>query len=239
MGNKNNKKIIGITGGMGPQASAEFYKMLIGKSISNYQARNNDDFPEILIDSIPVPDFISNIDNLNKARDMLIDRIERMNFYPVNFIGIACNTAHILIEELRLCSAVPIVSIIEEVKKTILTNGYRRVGLLSTKTTQDRGLYDSVEDSKIKLLKPNKDLQDLLEEIIRGVIAGKERTELEDKFKIICNYFIKEQKLDTVILGCTELPLIFPGDLDIKSINTLEILANSLLKLYFEQNYEN
>ena len=145
-----------------------------------------------------------------------------MNFYPVNFIGIACNTAHILIEELRLCSAVPIVSIIEEVKKTILTNGYRRVGLLSTKTTQDRGLYDSVEDSKIKLLKPNKDLQDLLEEIIRGVIAGKERTELEDKFKIICNYFIKEQKLDTVILGCTELPLIFPGDLDIKSINTLE-----------------
>ena len=60
------------------------------------------------------------------------------------------------------------------------------------------------------------------------------RVELEEKFRSICKYFIEYQKLDAVILGCTELPLIFPKDLDIRSINSMNVLADALLKIYFK-----
>lgn len=47
-------KIIGVLGGMGPQASVELYRLLIEGAKVRYGAQNNDDYPEILIDSVPI-----------------------------------------------------------------------------------------------------------------------------------------------------------------------------------------
>jgi len=52
-------KIIGIIRGMGPQASCELYRLLIEGARHRYGSKNNDEYPEILIDSVPVPDFLS------------------------------------------------------------------------------------------------------------------------------------------------------------------------------------
>lgn len=53
------KKVIGILGGMGPQASARLVQILVEMSTKEFGAKNCDDFPEIVLDSIPIPDFIS------------------------------------------------------------------------------------------------------------------------------------------------------------------------------------
>ena len=62
-----NNQIIGIIGGMGPQASAEFYRVLIHRARKQYGAHENNDYPEILIDSVPVPDFLSDTKNMEEA----------------------------------------------------------------------------------------------------------------------------------------------------------------------------
>lgn len=226
-------KIIGVIGGMGPQASCEFYRLLIDKSIKDYGVVNNDDFPEILIDSVPVPDFIENTKNLSKARNILMDRVRRMCNYPVDTIGIACNTAHILLEDLRYVSSAPIVSIIEEVAKELNHKRYEKIGLLATPTTYKMGIYDVINNDLLKIVQPNRKAQSRLEEIIYKVISGKDKELLKRKITPLIESFITRERLDALILGCTELPLICPNHLAIRIIDSLDVLADSLLKFYF------
>lgn len=229
---KNKKKIIGVLGGMGPQASSEFHRLLIEKSISKYGVKNNDEFPEILIDSVPVPDFISDTKYLEEAEKMLIDRVKRMSRYPVDYMCIACNTAHILLDKLRSESKVYVFSILEEILNEINKFNLTKIGLLATMTTYRLGLYDKVINHK-QIIKPSINDQNELDEIIRGVIAGKDVDNLKNKLSILANKFIKDNRLEAVILGCTELPLIFPQIKKVKILNSLDVLVDAILRKYY------
>ena len=227
-----NNKIIGVIGGMGPYASAYFYKLLLDKSRDFYGAKNNNDYPEILIDSIPVPDFISDTKNLEKARGILSERMKRMNDYGVSVIGMTCNTAHILYKDLAKLSEVGFVSIIDAVSEKVSDLGLKKVGLLATQTTIFQGLYREAL-SKTEIFCVNTDLRTQLlhEKIIRNVIAGK-----EVQTKQLINQvekFIKRENLEGIILGCTEMPLIFPKERFVNVIDCLDVLASKLLEKYY------
>lgn len=224
---KNMANIIGVIGGMGPMASAEFYNMLITKSVRDFGAKNNDDFPEILIDSVPVPDFISDKRHLRTARAMLVDRIRRLNGFGVGQICIACNTAHILLSDFRKVSKVPVISIMKEVAERIQNNGYRRIGLLATPVTYRSGLYPK------SVIIPSEKEQEKLETFIRSVIAGEPIASIKKRIAPLAHAFIKKHRLDAVILGCTELPLIFPRDTHVAVIDTLDVLADAVLSHYY------
>ena len=94
----SRKKAIAILGGMGPEASAYLYRVLIESSIKHFRARNNDDFPEILLYSIPVPDFISSDINRSEALKMLKERVKQINSLSISSLCLACNTAHVLLK---------------------------------------------------------------------------------------------------------------------------------------------
>src|SRR5436853_459051 len=99
-----NKSSIGILGGMGPEASVYMYKTLIELSVKHFGAKNNDDFPEIILHSIPVPDFISNTRSKNTALKMLMDSVMDFNKLNISCLSIACNTAHLLLSDLQKVS---------------------------------------------------------------------------------------------------------------------------------------
>lgn len=226
--NVSSKKIIGVLGGMGPQASAEFYRILIEKSTQEFQLASNDDFPEIVIDSIPVPDFISNTKNMHEARTLLLDRVKRLNAFGVGQLCIPCNTAHLLIDDLRQVSSVPIVSILEQMRKVVENKGYKNVGLFASPTTLRMNLYD-VFPKDIRVIPADEEIRSKLNTIIRGVISGKDRATLRKKLTDIAVPFIKTHAIDALILGCTELPLVAPIGLSVPVISSLDVLASSVL----------
>ena len=96
-----NKHIIGVLGGMGPQASNELYRLLIEGARMNFGAKHNDEFPEILIDSVPVPDGFSHPEQMELVATMLEDRVKRMTLYGVTTISLACNTVCIYKDRLH------------------------------------------------------------------------------------------------------------------------------------------
>ena len=73
------KRPIAIIGGMGPEASVYIYNLLIKQSIDLFGAVNNEDFPEIIIHSMPVPDFISSDERQDEALEMLKKRVTEIN----------------------------------------------------------------------------------------------------------------------------------------------------------------
>lgn len=228
---KNN--VIGILGGMGPQASIELNRMLIEKSVQNYGAKDNDSFPDILINSIPVPDFISNETHKEKALKILKVRVKRMDAFGVGTLCIACNTAHILLPDLQKITSTPFISIIDEVHKIVIGKKYKKVGLLATITTYKSKLYEN-KLTECQVIKPKKSMQQLFDRSIRNVIGGKDRLKIQQKIAPVIYSFIKENSLEAIILGCTEIPLIVPSDLPVPVINSLDVLAEALLKHYYQ-----
>jgi aspartate racemase len=233
----NNKSTIGVIGGMGPYASAHFYNLLLNKSNTLYHAKDNDTYPEIIIDSVPVPDFISNTEKLPKATEMLVDRVTKLRTYGCSVIGMACNTGHLLYKELSDASGGIFVSMIDLVAKQAKDKELKRVGILATATTINMGLYrNSLNKYSIESVYADDMMQIVHEEIIRELIAGKKDYSHKEFLFALTHKFVREKQLDGIILGCTELPLVFPNEEFSNVIDCMDVLADELLSKYYSKS---
>ncbi len=228
----NKFKTIGLIGGMGPLASGYFYNLLIKKSEKDFGAKNNNDYPRIIMDSLPVPDFISDTKHLTLAKEMLMKSVKQLNKYGVDTIGMVCNTAHILYKELQEESKGEFLSMIELVANKAQKLHLKRVGILATPTTLKSGLYQgALLKRKIYSIEINHSKR--LEKIVRELVAGNINNNQSHYLYKITNQFVKQYRLDGVILGCTELPLVFPKKRFSNVLDCLDILADELLRRYY------
>lgn len=224
-----NKQKIGIIGGMGPFASSRLLEILLNRSCF-LGAKNSGDFPEIILDSIPIEDFISDTKSISISKKILSSKVNNLTKQNCQKIAIACNTAHIMFPELNKISGGIMVSIIDAVKDKVLASNATRVGLIATPTTIKTGLYQkALSNTKVNLTLPDRSLIRLAEKAIRAEISGKTNKQLStDLFNETISFMVKN-KLDLVILGCTELPLVFKDYKSDKFIDCLEALSEILI----------
>ncbi len=228
------KSAIGILGGMGPEASGYMYKILIDLSIKYFKAKNNDDFPEIVLYSVPVPDFISNDKEKHKALKMLKEKVRALNRLNILCLSLACNTAHMLLADLQSVSAIPFVSMIDEVVSVVKKDKKKTIGILGTPMTLQIGFYqDRLAEHGIVSVMPHESDYTTIERIIRNVISGKV-TRQDKKLLLEMADELRERGAEGIILGCTELPLVFPSKYKIPVYNSVEILSLSLLRRYYQ-----
>lgn len=230
----NKNKIIGLIGGMGPFAGARFCTLLLEKSSRVFGAKNGDEFPEIVLDSVPVPDFISDTKRLPEAETMLVSRIKKLNRFGCTTIAMVCNTGHILFPLLSSVSGVKMVSLINAVRDRVVAKKFKRVGLLATRTTIKSNLFQNAFlGTGINIVNPDNKTIDICEKVIRGVIANTNSKRLINELITRTDEFIKKRKLDGIILGCTELPLAFPQNKLNDIIDCLDVLSDALLEDFF------
>lgn len=222
---------IGILGGMGPQASARLYELLIEGTKAYTPAAIDSDYPEIVLLNVPVPSFISNKKELQKAKQMLIEHTILLEQAGCLVNGIACNTAHILLSDLQAVTKVPFLSIPKLVAKKVQASGFERVGLLATPVTLSSTLFDEALKG-IEIVRPSNGVANKIATLIYKQLNGRIDTKDRKKLGQIVDEFKKTQKLDAVILGCTELPLVY-GKADKTVIDTLQLLSDALLEAYF------
>ena len=220
---------------MGPFAGARFCMLLLEKSSKIYGARDGDKFPEIILDSVPIQDFISDSKSLPKARKMLVSRIKKLNKFGCTKIAMVCNTGHLLFPELSKASEGRMISLIDVVRDKVLASNFKRVGLLATRTTIKSNLYkNAFAGTNVNIINPNNETIEICEKIIKGRIANINSRELTSKLLVKTNEFLEKQKLDGIILGCTELPLAFPKNKPKKFIDCLDVLSDTLLEDYYK-----
>jgi len=215
---KKTKKI-GIIGGMGPFASANFLQSLL-KEIS-IQGIN---MPEIILDSVAIKDFISDEKEVKPALILLKDRVNQLDNLNVDLIVMTCNTAHILHPQLSKNSRALFPSLIDLVEKEVGKSNLNRIGLLATPTTIKANLYSN------KIL-PSKKLQKILEKLIKKAIISPVSLHEDEQLILEVQKFINKSSLDGLILGCTELSLIFPDPkiFKVPVFNSLIVLTNSVI----------
>lgn len=220
---------IGIIGGMGPQASAQLVELLVRKSPEHFEIHDDSDFPEIVLVSVPVPNFVESKENMKKAAQIVSDRAKLLEVAGCSVAGIACNTAHLFLPEVQRATRVPFLSMPRLVGQHITTHGWRRVGLLATPNTLGSRLYDDALPPGVELVRPAHDAADQIERCIMRQLAGKPGPRDREQLRALVEQFRTAQRLDAVILGCTELPLVLGETDDQTIIDTLAILADGLL----------
>lgn len=230
---KYKNKAIGIIGGMGPEASAHFYQMLISHAQKDYNIMKNEDFPEIYLASIPVPDFITNEKREGEALEMLLKRVEEMDKLPISFFCMACNTGHLLIDKLKTKTGKPFVSLLDELPKFLKRQKVKKAGLLATPTTIKTKLYHKpLEKVDIEIITPRNGDQQLLGQIILETIGGKNLEHNKVLVQKIARRLL-DKGAEAIVESCTEIPLIFPKQHLVPVFDTLEILAQAVLRKYY------
>jgi aspartate racemase len=237
---KKQTRKIGIIGGVGPQATHYLYGKIIELSQRTYGAANNDDYPHLTIESLPIPDFISNTDKLPVALNMLSECVNRLEEQQVNRICIASNTVHLTLPELQKSTSIRFISMIDEVSEKCLHYGFKQVGLLGTPVLTKSNLYvEALAKRQIKLITPEKEKLHIIEEIIRGVLSGNHHNIDKNTYTSLIHALF-DQGANAIILGCTELPLAIDYSVYGKRIiNSDEVLAEAIVDYFYHDKSYN
>lgn len=228
------QKTIGILGGMGPDASVRLYQMMIELAWEKYGASSSDEYPEILINNVPVPDFFDDPSKVDDGVFLLKSRVRALSRLNLDCLAMACNTAHTTMVDLQTETKVPFVELPVEVAEYIARDGYGQVGLLATPLTVHAGVYDvPLRERGVEVVNPTEEELSEIGKTVHEVLAGKFKDGKMRLLKVADR--MKRSGAEAIVLGCTELPLIFPGNYSLKTYNSLQILAQSLLKRYYRK----
>jgi aspartate racemase len=223
-----SEKIIGILGGMGPEATADLYLRIIKAT----PAKRDQDHPRVIIYSnSKVPDRTAAIVGTGSSPlPELIRAGKRLEEAGADFIIIPCNTAHYFLEPLQNELRVPIINMIKlsAERARSLYPKIKRAGLLASDGTVKSGLYtEAYKEGGVEMLQLTPDRQaDVMKAIYQCIKAG---NLIDGGFLLrsVSNDLIKVGA-EMIICGCTEVSLVLKdGDLPVPVLDPLQILAEA------------
>jgi len=139
-----NEKVVGIIGGMGPEATIDLMQRLIRLT----PAANDVDHIHAIVDNDPkIPSRIKAIiDGEGESPEQhLVEMARRLESFGADFLVLPCNTAHYYYHALQDSVHIPVLNMIElTVNDFILRFPFARsVGLLGSDAIRITGLYDA------------------------------------------------------------------------------------------------
>ncbi len=207
-------KTVGIIGGIGPESTIEYYRLII----ASYRQRQRDgSYPPLLINSIDMKRMLdlAGANELAALTQYLRGEVQKLAQAGADFGALASNTPHLVFDALNHQSPIPLISIVETACDAAKALGLRRVGLFGTRFTMQGRFYADVFDREgIVLVTPSPDEQTYIHnkymgELVNGVVLPETR----ERLLAIVARLKDEEGISGLILGGTELPLILGGEM--------------------------
>ncbi|WCM94624.1 amino acid racemase [Acidovorax sp. NCPPB 2350] len=232
---------VGILGGMGPAAGADFVRLFVQACTERMQALHipvrDQAYPEHWLAQVPVPDRTAALEDpspgAHQPGDALLQATGRLAALGVHAIAIACNTAHAwhgLLQE--RFPQITVLHAVREVAVLLRARGVQRVGLLATQGTYRAGLYraELLREGIECLEPPEAGRERLMQGIYDGVKAGD--LELARRcFSDVAQALRNEAGAQVIVMGCTEIPLAFTeADAGVALVNPAQVLAEALAR---------
>lgn len=219
-----NKKTLGVIGGLGPVATANFIELVATMT----EAATDQEHMEMIVYNSPsIPDRTGYIlDNTKPSPLAQMAAIgNKLAQQGADYIAIPCMTAHYFYPQLSERIPVPIIHALEETIRHLQEHGIHRVGIMATDgTIASRIFHEVLERYGMEPVTPDVNEQkDMMHLIYRNIKAGL-APEMDRFYRV--RDTLMQNGAEAIILGCTELALIKrdhsigPG-----FINTLEVLA--------------
>jgi aspartate racemase len=219
-------KTIGLIGGMSWESSLLYYR-LINRGVQ--QRLGGLHSAELLMHSV---DFAP-IENLQHTGDwegaskILIEAARRLEAGGADFFLIGTNTMHQVAPAVAEAVDIPLLHIADATAQLLVSNDLRRVGLLGTAFTMELEFYrERIERHGIEVVVPELHDRQMVHDIIyQELCLGKVDDDSREVYLAIIDR-LREQHIDGVILGCTEISLLLDSrHTDMPLYDTTEIHA--------------
>jgi aspartate racemase len=226
-------KKIGLIGGIGPESTLLYYQKLVYGAQEKFGAHY---FPRLTIESLNVFEVLA----FCQAKDTagliryLMNGIDSLVASGAELIALTGITPHIVFDDICRCSSVPLVSIVESSREAAMRAGFNRVGLLGTSFTMREDFFKRpLMSAGINVITPCDDEMNFIAEKITSELEFGVITETTRRsFVNIIQRLADEEKIDAVLLGCTELPLLLRDvPLPVEPLDTVQIHVDKLLQM--------
>ncbi len=190
--------------------------------------------PEVSLHNHPLNEYMKYIESgdWKSVAQLMLSSTNKLYKLGADFLISPDNTIHQSFPFVKKYSPLPWLHISEEVTKVAIQNNYKKVGILGTKFLMEGPVYrEKFEEKNIEYLIPQLEQRIkinviIFDELTYGIIQEESM-----------NYFLsvienlKFKGCDSVVLGCTEIPLIvLPQDSSLPVLDSTRILARAALK---------
>ena len=241
MNKKNEIKMVGVVGGVGPEASNKFCELLIKNTSAK---RDQDNIPFLHFCNPQIPDrtdFI--IGQGENPVNELINTSRSLEAAGADFLVIPCNTAHYFLSEVQESVSVPIIDMTKILVKSVLSGHppIKKIGLLATTGSIRGEIYQNYFKSvgvEVVLL-DNEDQAELVMGAIYGDAGIKAGKKILPKKKLMrAAEKLIDMGAEGIVLGCTEIPLVLKQkDFGIRLYDPMDLTAKEIVKYVCEDSW--
>lgn len=202
-------RVAGIIGGIGPESTIEYYRLII----QLYRQKvPSGAYPQIVITSIDMKRMLDLVgaNNLTELTAYLLTEVRRLANAGADFGLLASNTPHVVFDALVHQSPLPLISIVEVTCQAAEKQGLKRIGLFGTRfTMQNRFYSDTLDKAGITTVLPSPQEQTYIHDKYMGeLVNGIFLPDTREGLLSIVSRLRREERIEGLILGGTELPLI-------------------------------
>lgn len=225
--------ILGVIGGMGPMAGIYFCELVTQKTLASKDGEHID----MVLCSFPrIPDRTAYL--LDKSNPSPVDEIVRIGKSLVSqgctVIAVPCVTSFALYDEYAPEIDAKIIHMPDETALYLKKNGVKKVGIMATDGTVHTGIFQSsCQKQGIVTVVPDEIHQEMVMSVIYDQVKAGAPVD-EKMFAEICGH-MQAQGAEKIILGCTELSLVFRGKHPSVCVDAMEVLAVSCIKTIGKQ----
>lgn len=197
------KKKLGVLGGMGPEATVDFYKKIVDHTQVNSDREHID---IIIYNHASIPDRTECIlcGKQEYLWDIISADIKMMSDAGCEYFAIPCNTCHYFADRLQEYTGGRFINMIEETAAYVASKGCRKAGVMATDGTVKRGMYHkALEAHGIETVYPSEEMQKKVMSLIYDQIKRGEKGDKHQFIEIVNE--LKAAGCDCIILACTEL----------------------------------
>jgi len=198
---------LGVLGGMGPLATADFLRKLVENTMA---AQDQEHIPVLMYGDCTTPDRTASIVGRGVSPlPKLLEGIRFLDRAGAQAICIPCNSAHHWYDDMAAASSVPVLHIaqasVDEVRRKMPEA--RVVGVMSTLGTYETGLYrNALHTHGYEVLAPTRGEFDTL--VSPGIADVKANLiDAASRSFSVAAQSLLDRGADIIILGCTEIPL--------------------------------
>jgi aspartate racemase len=225
--------IIGVLGGMGPLAGADFVSRL---TLATEAARDQDHLRTVLWSDPTVPDRTeAALRGGPSPLPAMLAGVRILEQAGAGCLAIPCNTAHLWADEIAAATPLPLLHIVDAAAGALAARGVTAgmIGVMGTTATLALGLYQTRLAARgYACLTPD---ETEMREAVSPAIARVKANDLAGATAPLLGVarHLAERGAQAVVLGCTEIPLALRGPDAAASglvlIDTIDALARAAL----------
>ena len=230
-GFKNNKKMLGVIGGMGPLASKLFYEMIIEKTDAKCDQDNID---MLILSDASMPDRTGAIlsGDTEAVRDRMLRDANILKNAGCSAVAVTCNTAHYFVDMIEDEAGIPFIHMIRETAKELQRRFEgKKIAILASDGTIKTELYQKeMKKYGVEPYAPSEETQKKVMHTIYGLIKQNKPADWKiwDSIEINC----LDGGCDGAVLACTELSVV-RKELSLSNsfyVDPMDVLADRCLE---------